>query len=176
MQIRRISLRALEIIRALRSLAKQAPAVFAPMHFNDVVRDVLDLLQPEAQSKQINVVTLLEAVDANVEADRIQLQQVVLNLFMNAVEAMNETAIEERSLIIATRIADARVVMFVRDCGSGIPDLVLERIFEPLYTTKSTGMGMELAICRSIVEAHHGSLEAYSIQGGAEFVTILPII
>jgi predicted ATPase/signal transduction histidine kinase len=176
MQIKRTSLRALEIIRALRSLAKQAPAVLAPMRFNDVVRDVLDLLQPEAQAKHINVVTLLDAVDANVEADRIQLQQVVLNLFMNAVEAMNETAIEERSLTIATRIADARVVMSVRDCGSGIPDHVLERIFEPLYTTKSTGMGMGLAICRSIVEAHHGSLEAYSVQGGAEFVMILPII
>ncbi|RQN35160.1 Predicted ATPase [Paraburkholderia tropica] len=175
MQIKRTSLRALEIIRALRALAKQAPAVLAPMRVNDVVRDVLDLLQPEAEARQVSVVSLLDAADATVEADRIQLQQVVLNLFTNAVEAMSETAVDRRTLTISTLVEGAQVVMSVRDHGAGIPDHVMERIFEPLYTTKSTGMGMGLAICRSIVEAHHGTLDAFGLDDGAEFRMTLPI-
>lgn len=172
--IKRTSLRAVEIIRALRALAKQAPAILAPLRMDDVVRDVLDLLHPEAEAQQISVATQLEAGDAIVQADRIQLQQVVLNLFTNAVEAMSETALETRTLAITTRVSEGKVVMSVRDRGTGIPADVLERIFDPLYTTKSSGMGMGLAICRSIVESHHGTLDAFNVQDGAEFVMTLP--
>ncbi|MGG1948239.1 AAA family ATPase [Trinickia sp. NRRL B-1857] len=173
--IKRTSLRAVEIIRALRALAKQAPAILAPLRMDDVVRDVLDLLQPEAVAQQISVATQLETGDAIVHADRIQLQQVVLNLFTNAVEAMSETAPETRTLAIATRLDQGKLVMSVRDRGTGIPTDVLERIFDPLYTTKSSGMGMGLAICRSIVESHHGTLDAFNVQDGAEFVMTLPV-
>ncbi|MEM5329246.1 AAA family ATPase [Paraburkholderia sp. JHI2823] len=173
--IKRTSLRALEIVRALRALAKQAPAILAPLRMDDVVRDVLDLLHPEAAAQQVKVVTQLEAGDAMVQADRIQLQQVVLNLFTNAVEAMSETAPETRALAIATRVSVGKVVMSVRDRGTGIPADVLELIFDPLYTTKSSGMGMGLAICRTIVESHHGTLDAFNVQDGAEFVMTLPV-
>ncbi|MEX3846537.1 AAA family ATPase [Paraburkholderia sp. BR10882] len=173
--IKRTSLRAVEIIRALRALAKQAPAILAPLRMDDVVRDVLDLLQPEALAQQIRVVTQLEAGDAIVQADRVQLQQVVLNLFTNAVEAMSETVLETRTLAISTRVSEGKVVMSARDRGTGIPADVLERIFDPLYTTKASGMGMGLAICRSIVESHHGTLDAFNVEDGAEFVMTLPI-
>ncbi|QGZ64971.1 trifunctional serine/threonine-protein kinase/ATP-binding protein/sensor histidine kinase [Paraburkholderia acidisoli] len=195
--IKRNSVRAAEIIRALRALAKQAPTVFAPLALDPLVRDVLDLLKPELDAQRVRVVVRLAAGDtgahndanagahadtnanttadaAIVTGDRVQLQQVVLNLLTNAIEAMSETPVERRVLEIASVREGGEVVVSVRDHGPGIAPGEREAMFAPFYTTKSSGMGMGLAICRSIVEAHRGTLEAHS-HGGAELVFRLPL-
>ncbi|MFS8974596.1 AAA family ATPase [Cupriavidus necator] len=174
--IRQNALRAADIIRALRALAKQAPAVLAPLHPDDVVREVLGMVRMEIDEHNVKVVTRLAAGSAVVEADRIQLQQVVLNLVTNALDAMAQTPVERRELIVTSYREQDAVVVSVQDQGSGIPDEVLGQLFEPFFTTKEDGMGMGLAICRSIIEAHGGTLQVHARRGGgSEFVFRLPV-
>jgi predicted ATPase/signal transduction histidine kinase len=174
--IRHNALRAADIIRALRALAKQAPAVLAPLHPDDVVREVLGMVRMEIEEHNVKVVTRLAAACAVVEADRVQLQQVVLNLVTNALDAMAQTPVERRELTVTSYLEQDAVVVSVQDRGCGIPDEVLAQVFEPFFTTKEDGMGMGLAICRSIIEAHGGTLQVHARRdGGTESVFRLPV-
>jgi len=174
--VKETSLRTAEIIRALRSLAKQAPAVLAPLNIDDLVRGVLNMVRMEIDAHRVRVVRRLHVGAAMVEGDRVQLQQVVLNLITNALEAMAETPDEKRELVATSICEQGEVVVGIRDYGCGIADDALGRVFDPFFTTKPSGMGMGLAICRSIVEAHGGSLAALAkSDGGSEFVFRLPV-
>ncbi|MPW23140.1 AAA family ATPase [Paraburkholderia sp. CNPSo 3157] len=174
--IKQTSERAEEIIRALRSLARQTPSLRAPLRPDDVIHDVLNMLRMEIDEQRVTVTTRLEAGTATVEADRVQLQQVVLNLITNALEAMAQTPPERRELILTSSHQQHEIVVGVQDNGSGIPDDMLVRVFDPFFTTKQAGMGMGLAICRSIIEAHGGSLEVHPHNpGGCELEFRLPV-
>jgi predicted ATPase/signal transduction histidine kinase len=174
--IRHNGLRAAEIIRALRALAKQAPAVLTPLYVDDVVRDVLALTRIEIDAHHVSLRTQLDADSAMVQADRVQLQQVVLNLVTNALDAMSTVPDGSRELVVTSARERDEVVVRVQDQGTGIAPEALNHIFDPFFTTKSQGMGMGLAICRSIMEAHGGSLEAQSRPaGGSVFVFRLPV-
>jgi predicted ATPase/signal transduction histidine kinase len=174
--VKQNSLRAAEIIRALRALAKQGPTVLVPLVPDDVLREVLSVVRREIDEQNVKVITRLAAGSAVAKADRVQLQQVVLNLITNALDAMAEMPSDLRELIVTSSREQDEIVVSVRDHGPGIPDDVLTHIFDPFFTTKENGMGMGLAICRSIIEAHGGSLEALPrSEGGSEFVFRLPV-
>ncbi|MCO4861938.1 AAA family ATPase [Cupriavidus sp. WGlv3] len=174
--IKQYALRAADIIRALRALARQVPAVLAPLHPDDVLREVLEMARLDIDAHEVRVVARLAAGSAVVEADRVQLQQVVLNLITNALDAMVQTPPPQRELIVTSYREQDNVVVSVQDHGAGIPEDVLGQVFEPFFTTKDDGMGMGLAICRSIIEAHGGTLEVRNRRsGGSEFMFRLPV-
>lgn len=160
------ALRAGEIIRALRALAKQAPAVLGPVGIDVMVTDVLDMMRDEIALRQVALVTRLGVSGLEVDADKVQLQQVVVNLIANALDAMRDMPREQRELVIESAREGDALLVSVKDMGAGIDDEVLPRIFEPFFTTKSDGMGMGLAICQSIIEAHGGALQARRREGG----------
>ena len=166
--------RASQVIARIRSLVKKHVPDKLPLDFNEVVSEVVDLVTHEAQRKQVVVVSEMEGGLLEVVADRVQLQQVLINLVMNAIEAMNES--DRRELTVRTSRADAGVLAAVSDCGVGINAASVEQIFKPFHTTKSDGMGMGLAISRSIIESHGGKLWAEANeQGGATFSFTLPL-
>ncbi|SOZ69531.1 putative SENSOR HISTIDINE KINASE with GAF and Pkinase domains [Cupriavidus taiwanensis] len=174
--IKQYALRAADIIRALRALARQAPAVLAPLHPDEVLREVLEMARLDIDAHEVRVVARLAAGSAVVEADRVQLQQVVLNLITNALDAMAQSPPAQRELIVTSYQEQRTVVVSVQDHGTGIADDVLGQVFEPFFTTKEDGMGMGLAICRSIIEAHGGTLEVRNRRsGGSEFMFRLPV-
>lgn len=173
--IRASGVRAAEIVRALRSLAKQTPVALAPVVIDDLVEEMLKLTAMEIDSKRVRLRVRLESGSAEVLADRIQIQQVVLNLITNALDAMDGVE-HPRLLDVASTIEAGHVVVSLLDSGPGIDESLMERIFDPFFTTKSHGMGMGLAICKSIMEAHRGMLTATpGASGGAAFVFRLPL-
>ena len=147
------------------------------LDINDVIREVLTLLRVELDGYGVVVNTSLAEGLPHLLADRVQMQQVILNLIRNASEAMRSTAAGERILWLRSAAADAgECIVTVEDSGPGIVPEKLERIFEPFFTTKETGMGMGLSICLSIVEAHGGRLNARRIRGsGMAFEIGLPL-
>jgi len=142
---------------------------------NAVVGEVLGLLHNEIQHRGVVVNTSLCAPAPTVFADRVQLQQVLLNLVVNACDAMSDTPADERLLVVSTSSnGDARIE--VRDSGSGFAPNALTSVFEPFVTTKRDGLGLGLAICRSIVTAHRGRMWAVNNQDrGATLVVALPL-
>ncbi|HKD52649.1 MAG TPA: MASE1 domain-containing protein [Steroidobacteraceae bacterium] len=154
--------RAAEVIQRLRSMLARGEIQRRPVDLNQVVRDVLALARSDLITRNVTVVTQLDSQAALVLADPVQLQQVLLNLIVNACEAMSASPPSERRLTIATRPADEgrAIECSVADHGCGIRPGDLERIFEPFVTTKKQGLGLGLAICRSIIEAHGGRLWA----------------
>jgi PAS domain S-box-containing protein len=162
--------RASEIITRIRALVKKAPPQKDWLDINQTIREVIVLGQSEVQRNHVALETQLSGDMPLVFADRIQLQQVMLNLMMNAIEAMVQTT-GPRELLISSEADDSNgVVVVVRDSGPGLDSKSVERLFEPFYTTKPQGMGMGLAICRSIIEAHGGRLWATASEGrGAAF-------
>jgi signal transduction histidine kinase len=158
-------------------LVKKAPPQKDWLDINQTIREVIGLGQSEVQRNHIALETQLSDDMPVVFADRIQLQQVMLNLMMNAIEAMTQIT-TPRELLISSGADDSKgVVVVVRDSGAGLDSKSLERLFEPFYTTKPQGMGMGLAICRSIIDAHGGRLQATTNEDrGATFHFTLPIV
>jgi C4-dicarboxylate-specific signal transduction histidine kinase len=159
--------RAAEVIRRLRSMLARGEIQRRPVDLNQVVRDVLALARSDLITRNVSVIMQLDPQAGLVLADPVQLQQVLLNLIVNACEAMSASAPGERRLTINTRpVEDGRAIeCAVSDCGHGISAADLERIFQPFVTTKKQGLGLGLAICRSIVEAHGGRLWAENAPG-----------
>ena len=171
------ALRAGDVIRRIRGFLEQAAPKTATVDINTAIRQALTLLTGEIQVG--GVMMKLELLDPlpHVMADMIQLQQVILNLSRNAVEAMVDHGCEPRRLTIGTaRVKEDAIEVFIRDTGPGIPDDILKQVFDPFFTTKDGGLGMGLAISRSIVNAHHGWLEITSEVGtGTTVHFTLPI-
>jgi signal transduction histidine kinase len=144
---------------------------------SEVLNDVIAILHSEAVFRNVHIETEFGESLPPVLADRTQLQQVTLNLIMNAAEAMSRNLPEERRIILRTEATDHCVRVTVRDFGPGIDRGNLERIFEPFFTTKGAGLGVGLNICRTIVEAHGGRIWAENNpEGGATFTFELPVI
>jgi len=157
-------------------LAKKAPPQKDWLEINQTIREVIALAQSEVQRNHIALQTQLSDDMPLVLTDRIQLQQVMLNLMMNAIEAMTQVTSPRELLISSGADGPKGVVVVVRDSGVGLDSKSLDRLFEPFYTTKPQGMGMGLAICRSIIEAHGGRLwAAANTPHGAVFQFTLPI-
>jgi signal transduction histidine kinase len=155
---------------------KKAPPRKDRLEMNGVILEIIDLTRSEATKYGISVVTDLAGHVPVVEADRVQLQQVLLNLIVNALEAMGAANEGPRELLITTGIIESSgVLVAVQDSGPGLEAAMLQRVFESFYTTKPTGLGMGLSICRSIIEAHGGRLWASTNQRrGATFQFTLP--
>jgi len=151
--------RAGEIITRIRNLARKTAAPKTNLDVNESVREVLALVADEARKKKISIHTEFAEDLAPVMGDRVQLQQVMLNIVMNAMDAMTDS--NERQLRITTRYNDAgQVLVAVQDSGHGIDPSATGKMFEPFYSTKSDGMGMGLSISRSIIRSHGGELWA----------------
>ncbi|WGD50329.1 AAA family ATPase [Bradyrhizobium sp. CB1650] len=152
--------RAGEVMDRIRALAKKAPPQKGRLEINGVILDVIALTSREMEKNGISAQTHLAESLPAIQGDRVQLQQVLLNLLINAIEAMSGVNEGPRELLISTAKADIGVVVSVRDSGPGLMPESVERIFESFYTTKPGGLGMGLSICRSIIEAHGGRLWA----------------
>ena len=168
--------RASQVISRIRSLVKKHVPEKSPLNLSDVAREVVDLVSHEAQRKQVAISSDFAVSLPLVPGDRVQLQQVLLNLVMNGIEAMNEVDKNSRALTLKTDLCELGVLALVCDCGVGINPSKVDQIFKPFHTTKSGGMGMGLAISKSIIEWHGGKLWAESNeQGGATFKFTLPV-
>jgi signal transduction histidine kinase len=169
--------RAAMVIASLRSMFKRETPQRISFDVNDLVQEVLKLVDADLWSHKITVAIELRESLPQLRADRVQLQQVFLNLFMNAIEAMRPVTDRVRLLRIRSNFIQERsgVLITVEDSGTGIPPTDKNRIFEPFFSTKSTGTGIGLAICKSIVEAHGGHLGAAANHPhGAIFHVALP--
>jgi len=169
--------RAGEIISRIRALVKKAPSRKNWVDVNETIREVIALARSEVHSNGVSLRTRFGDGLPLILGDRIQLQQVILNLMINAIEAMNEVSDAPRELLISSATDDSQSVLVeVRDSGPGLNPDSLDRLFHAFYTTKPHGMGMGLAISRSIVEAHGGRLWATAnVPHGAIFQFTLPI-
>jgi C4-dicarboxylate-specific signal transduction histidine kinase len=168
--------RAGDILDRIRDHIKKAPARRERVDLNKAITDVIALAQSAIIKNGVSIRTRLTEKLSDVQADRVQLQQVVLNLILNAVEAMGSSDEGVRELSITTKQHEADgVLVSVRDSGPGIDAKHLDRVFDAFYTTKSTGVGMGLSICRSIIHAHGGRLWAdVNTPRGAVFRFTLP--
>jgi two-component system, LuxR family, sensor kinase FixL len=165
------------VIRGLRSLTRRRDSVREPLDINQLIGEVVRLLEFELRNSGWRLLLNLAPRLPQVLGDGVQLQQVVLNLVRNGIEAMSERATGDH-IEVTTRLASVdRVEIEVRDCGPGLDDSGIRRLFEPFHTTKSQGMGLGLSICQSIVAAHGGEIRhaGKASGGGARFVVRLPV-
>jgi PAS domain S-box-containing protein len=170
--------RASDIIRGVRFMLKQEEIEQETISINDVLRDMISLFHSEAIIRNIEVEMDLADPLPLVHVDRVQIQQVILNLIMNAADIMSHSGPENRKVILQTLPIDpATVQVAVRDFGTGIAEKDLDHIFEPFFTTKRSGLGMGLSICRSIIEAHGGRIwVANNPDKGVTFYFELPVL
>jgi PAS domain S-box-containing protein len=167
--------RAGEVVGRIRALVKKAPPRKDAVAINDAILEVIALTRTEAANNSVSVRTQLAEGLPRLQGDRVQLQQVLLNLIINAIEAMRDVGEEERELLISTRHEPDGVSVEVRDSGPGFAPAALERVFEAFYSTKPSGLGLGLSICRSIIEAHNGRLWASpNVPRGAIFGFVAP--
>jgi C4-dicarboxylate-specific signal transduction histidine kinase len=164
------------IVSGILGLVRKAPPRKDRVDINEAVREVLELTRGEAAKNNVSVLTVFGDGLPLVLGDRVQLQQVMLNLIINAVEATGATSTGPRELLISTAADSSNgLYVAVRDSGPGLPPTAIRRIFDPFYTTKENGLGMGLSICRSIVETHGGRLWASAnAPRGAVFQFVLP--
>jgi C4-dicarboxylate-specific signal transduction histidine kinase len=169
--------RAGEVVRGIRRMVKKEETRRQSVDLNDVVMNVAHMIGPDALLHSCKVRTSLKPNLPRVEADPIQIQQVLINLVVNGFDAMHDTPVQNREILMETeRHGNGVIEVSVRDYGVGIPDEARERLFDRFFTTKREGLGMGLAIVRSIVEAHHGTIAAENAAGGgARFHFTLPI-
>jgi PAS domain S-box-containing protein len=169
--------RAGEVIRRLRLLLQKGQVQHQPLDLNEIVQEVLKLVRNDLFNHSVSVQTQLTPGLPPVPGDRVQLQQVLLNTVMNACHALALVAPKDRVIRLRTTVArPAEIQVEIEDCGCGIPPGNLERIFEPFFTTREGGMGMGLAICRNIIQAHGGKLWAENnAERGATFRFTLPV-
>jgi signal transduction histidine kinase len=168
--------RASEVIRRIRSLLKKAPFESKNTDLNEVVRETVEFLSALAVGQEVKLSSFISPVALPIVGDRIQLQQVILNLVVNAIDAMADTPSDDRAINIRTSRVENFAELAISDRGPGIPEDKLKEIFEPFVTHKSNGMGVGLSIARTIVEAHDGQVCADNEPGwGAVFRIKLPI-
>ncbi|MDH3451612.1 MAG: ATP-binding protein, partial [Gammaproteobacteria bacterium] len=168
--------RASAIIRHLREFLATGDAEAAPTCLNSSVEAVLRLAGAEAQRRRITIATNLHSDLPKVEINTIQLEQVILNLLNNAIEAIASAQSEERSILLSTGVDASTVVLTVTDSGPGLSAADKKKLFDPFFTTKRTGMGLGLSISRSIIDACGGDLTAFNeLPGGATFRMALPV-
>lgn len=174
--VRRDALRANDVIVRLRALLQKQAITFTPVAFDAVLERATSLVRPEARRRGIVLQTSFDAQNIQVLADQVQLQQVLLNLAINAMDAMENAEQRDRELSIRTRDAGDGLELVVADRGVGIPEDNIEQLFEAFYTTKERGTGLGLSIVRSIADAHRGTVSARRRSGGGtEFVLWLPL-
>jgi two-component system sensor kinase FixL len=169
--------RAGEVIRSLRKLLKQEDPQRKPVDINEIIQETISLVNSDFAISNISLTIDLSAELPSIVGDRIQLQQVILNLILNAVEAMRDVESDSRDLIVRTRYDDSSTITVeVQDSGIGIDAGKLGKVFDPFFTTKPDGLGMGLSINRTIIETHGGRIWAtQSLEGGAIFSFNIPI-
>jgi len=167
---------AADVVQRLRLLAHKRPLALGPLDVNEVTGEIMKMVASDSSRRGVVLSAELASSLPLVDADRVCLQQVILNLVVNAMDAMDEVGAPERRLLVQTRRLDDAVEVAVRDSGEGISADRLPRIFEAFFTTKRDGVGLGLAIARSIVEAHRGRIWAEDHAGrGATFHVTLPV-
>jgi len=168
--------RAIDVIVRIRDLIKKTPPRKGAIDVNEAIREVVGLTRGEVVKNSVSVQTQLAESLPRIQGDKVQLQQVILNLIINAVEAMSSVREDSRELLISTKKDVGGVVVAVQDSGPGLNPEGVDRLFDAFYTTKASGMGMGLSICRSIVEAHGGQIWASPDVGrGATFQFTIPL-
>jgi signal transduction histidine kinase len=174
--IRRDDERAGEVIQRLRSMLKKAPPEIKDFDLNEVVRNTILILSPLAIAREVDFKSVLFPEPLPIRGDRVQLQQVLVNLIVNAMDAMSGPSSAGREVTISTARKQDFAEISVLDAGPGIPPDKIKEVFEPFFTTKAQGMGMGLSIARTIVEAHKGRIWAENHSGGgADFRIQLPL-
>lgn len=175
--IRRDDQRASEVIRRLRSVLRKTPFEIRNLELNDTVWEAIGLAAAVAEGRRIALTFLPAATDLSIKGDPVQMQQVILNLIINAMDAISDAEMKKREVSVATIRAGNHAEIRIADTGPGIAAGDLANVFNPFFTTKPQGMGMGLAIAKTIVEAHHGTMAAENLlSGGALFTVRLPIV
>jgi len=165
-----------EHIRSLRGLFKRGELQIQSVDMNDLINKVAGLVASDLLMRHVSLVKNLASLLPTIEGDRVQLEQVLLNLVVNAAQAMETCAPEQRRLTIRTEAGKAEIRVSVIDSGEGVPAEQLDKIFEPFVSTKPEGLGIGLMICHSIIRAHGGRLTATNNPDrGATFCFALPI-
>jgi PAS domain S-box-containing protein len=169
--------RAGDVIARIRTLFKKAETPKESLDLNEAIREVVDMTRSEMDKRRVRLRLDLAIERPPILGDRVQLQQVMVNLILNAIEAMSSAEVHSRELVISTTIrAEAEILVTVRDSGTGLQPGRMEQVFEPFQTTKPGGLGMGLSISRSIVENHGGRLWASPNDGpGATFQFTIPV-
>ena len=168
--------RAAEVIRRMRSLLKKTPFELKDLNLNDLVGETIEFLSSLALGRKVELLSRITSEALPILGDRVQLQQVILNLVVNGIDAMKDSPSDQRSISIRTSRVGEFAALSVSDRGPGIPEDKLKEVFEPFVTSKSKGMGVGLSIARTIVEAHDGRISANNEPGrGAVFRIKLPI-
>lgn len=169
--------RASDIVHHIRGMASKRQPERSAIDLNEIVQESLIFIRHEIESQSIAIVTNLAKALPNTLADRIQLQQVIVNLLINSVQAVEARGEGKREILIDTHLTESGGLSFtLRDTGPGIPPDDLDRIFEGFFTTKEAGMGIGLAICQSIIAEHGGSIAASNhADGGAQFHFVIPV-
>jgi PAS domain S-box-containing protein len=166
-----------EIVQHVRAMFKKTPSITAAVDVNELIEETLPFIRIEAHRQNVSLRTELDPAIPAVNGDRVQLQQVILNLMMNSIESMAKLDRQPKQILIRSGVPDpGEVLVSVADTGRGIDAEHASRLFAPFFTTKPQGIGMGLPICRSIIEAHGGRLWAENNEsGGAVFYFMLPI-
>ena len=168
--------RAREVIEGIRNMVRKSEASLSLVGMNEIIRDLLRIVRADATARKVSLVAEVDANAGVVMGDRVQLLQVLLNLTMNAFEALSVVRADARRVVIrAERVDDGQICVSVRDSGPGFPAGIVDQLFEPFFSTKAEGTGMGLAIARTIIEAHGGTLSGKNCDdGGAIFTVCLP--
>jgi two-component system sensor kinase FixL len=164
------------VIDRLRSMLKRREVEHSVLDLSLLAGGVANLVRPEADSRKVELTLDVDSPMPPVLGDRVQLQQVLLNLLLNAMDAVHDSAPDRRRVTLRVQNAGAQIEVEVSDTGHGIPADKLQQVFTPFFTTKPNGLGMGLPISRSIIESHDGKIwAANNAQGGATFIFTLPV-